>query len=693
MNDVPVDLGDDEQRPAAWPVALVLPALSAACVLGIGLLELRSWGEPALWSFGEGIEVGHGIGTGLVGLVLAVLSTVVLRHPGHQVIGWTLGGVGLFWALDGLSEAYVRLGVVTDHALPAMSSAVWFLTRFTALLPATIVVLPLLFPGGRFLPGRWGLASWTCMVVMVLSALAVTVAPYAEATHDLPPGVDPDLTTVWALEPVADQVNAVLQAATVIGVLVPVGVVVSRYRNSRGTERDQMRWLLWGALVAASIVALALVIDLGALTGLVFFVCIAVVPVAMTVAVVNPSVVSIEDLLGRTLLLAALASVLVVVDFVVVAALSAALDDSMDQSSVVLLVLLTTVLLYGPLRQRLSRWIRRAVLGERATPYDAVAGLASTLESTDDGPAQLAAVARAVADAFGVGFVSVEVDRSGGERLVATYGDRPAETRSLPITYRDTGVGRLVLPARGLRSRLTRRDEELLGDLVRQAATAARTSRLAEELQDSRERLVSAREEERRRIRRDLHDGLGPALSGVVFQLESARLQVDRDPAGAKEQIGSTSRHVQDVVADVRRLVHDLRPPALDDLGLVGALRQLGDRLDPPARVVAGDLGTLPAAVEVAAYRIAGEAMTNVARHAHARTCTVRLDADTGGADRALLVEVVDDGTGVPPDVQAGVGLVGLRERAAELGGRSEVTCPPTGGTVVRAWLPLRSAR
>ena len=95
----------------------------------------------------------------------------------------------------------------------------------------------------------------------------------------------------------------------------------------------------------------------------------------------------------------------------------------------------------------------------------------------------------------------------------------------------------------------------------------------------------------------------------------------------------------------------------------------------------------------MAAYRIAAEAMTNVARHAHARTCTVRLDTDTGGADHALLVEVVDDGTGVPPDVQAGVGLVGLRERAAELGGRSEVTCPPAGGTVVRAWLPLRSAR
>jgi signal transduction histidine kinase len=382
-----------------------------------------------------------------------------------------------------------------------------------------------------------------------------------------------------------------------------------------------------------------------------------------------------------------LAAVLIAVDLAVVTALTRTLGDSLAQRQVVLVVLLLTILLYGPLRQRLSRWVRRRVLGDRADPYDVVAGLASTLETTEEGPEQLAAVAGAVAAAFGVGYVGVEVD-GGGDRVAATYGVPPDRTRALPITYRGADVGRLLLPARGLRSRLSRRDEELLGDLVRHAATAARTSRLAEELQESRERLVAAREEERRRIRRDLHDGLGPALSGVVFQLESARLLVDRDPAGAKTQVAATSRHVQDVVADVRRLVHDLRPPALDDLGLVGALRQQAARLQPPATVDPTDVGPLPAAVEVAAYRIAGEALANTARHADATSCAVRLEVGDG----SLLVEVTDDGRGIGADVQAGVGLVSLRERAAELGGRSEITCPPTGGTVVRAWLPLRSA-
>jgi signal transduction histidine kinase len=693
VNDVRVNHPvDDVQRPAAWPVAALFPVLTGACLVAVVALEVHTHDRPAIWSFGEDAATSFGLGTATVGFVIGLLAAVILRSPGHRVIGWAMGGVGLFWALDGLSEGWVNLGLVTEGPVPGMTLATWFLFRFTALLTASIVLLPLLFPEGRFLPGRWGVASWVCMVVTVVVALSYNVVPWDERSSgpvSLPPGVDMDPTTIQAIAPYASALTGTLVAITLIGLVVPLGVVVHRYRRSAGTEREQMRWLLWGAVVATTCVVVTIATGVGALSDLVFFVCVTIVPASMTVAVVNPRIVSIDDLLGRTLVLALLAVVLVAVDFLVVAGLSAALDDSMEQSQVVLVVLLTTILLYGPLRQRLSHGVRRRVFGDRANPYDAVAGLASTLETTDEGPEQLAAVARAVADAFGVGFVSVEVDRSGGERLVATYGEPAAETRTLPISYRDTEVGRLVLPARGLRSRLSRRDEELLGDLVRQAATAARTSRLAAELQDSRERLVTAREEERRRIRRDLHDGLGPALSGVVFQLESARLLVDKDPAAAKAQLGSTSGHVQEVVADVRRLVHDLRPPALDDRGLVGALRQQAERLDPPATVEAGELGALPAAVEVAAYRIAGEAMTNVARHAGATSCTVRLDV----VDSALLVEVADDGRGVPPGVQAGVGLVGLRERAAELGGRSEITCPPTGGTVVRAWLPLRSAR
>jgi signal transduction histidine kinase len=289
--------------------------------------------------------------------------------------------------------------------------------------------------------------------------------------------------------------------------------------------------------------------------------------------------------------------------------------------------------------------------------------------------------------------VSVEVDRGGGERVVAVVGEPPERVRSLPITFQGQQVGRLVLPARGVRAPLGRTDERLLGDLVRQAASAARTTQLAAELQENRERLVTAREEELRRIRRDLHDGLGPTLGGAVFRLETARLLATSDPAGARDQLTAATTELQDVVADVRRLVHDLRPPALDDLGLVGALRQLAGRDDGLGVSVEADglpasgASGLPAAVEVAAYRIAGEALTNVRRHAAATRCRVRLAVE----DDALVVEVADDGVGVDPARQAGVGLLALRERAGELGGTSEVSCPSGGGTVVRARLPLHT--
>jgi signal transduction histidine kinase len=480
-------------------------------------------------------------------------------------------------------------------------------------------------------------------------------------------------------------------AATVVGLLFAMVTVVVRFRRSTGLDRDRMRWLLWSVLAMAALMAVSVVADLGAMRDTSIFLIMALPAVAMTIAIVDPELVSVDDLLVRTITYGALSLAVVAVDLAGLAVLATALGDRLDQRQVVLTALLLSALVYGPLRVRFARWVQRLLLGARADRYDVVAGLASVLETTDDGAEQLGVVARAVADAFGVRFVGVEVERGGGERLIASYGERPDETRRLPIAYRGEPVGHLVLPARGLRSRLSVRDERLLGDLVRQAATAARTSRLAEELQASRGRLVVAREEERRRIRRDLHDGLGPALGGAVFQLESARLLVDRDPDRARTQITSVRGQLQEIVADVRRLVHDLRPPALDDRGLVGALSQHAERISaagPATTVEAADLGTLPAAVEVAAYRIVGEALTNVVRHADAERCTVRLRV----TDDALVVEVRDDGRGITEHVEAGVGLLSLRERAAELGGQTEVSCPPEGGTLVRAVLPLAGA-
>jgi signal transduction histidine kinase len=245
-------------------------------------------------------------------------------------------------------------------------------------------------------------------------------------------------------------------------------------------------------------------------------------------------------------------------------------------------------------------------------------------------------------------------------------------------------------------SELSERDQRLLGDVVRQAAAAARASELSASLQASREQIVTAREEERRRLRRDLHDSLGPSLGAVSLRIDTARNLASRNPAEADRLLEQATTDVAGVLADVRRLVHDLRPPALDELGLVRAIDQLTRRLEGPDRTIdvvddGLDGAELPAAVEVAAFRIASEAVNNVVRHSGARRCTVRLSftqAVTWGTGRALVVEVRDDGRGIPEDVAAGVGMLSLRERAAELGGTVSVECPPGGGTTVRAVLP-----
>ena len=651
-----------------------------------------------------GLNLAPGWDSGLNGLALLLLGLVVLRSLPGQATGRVLAASGFFWLLVGLADAYDGWALLTTPPAAGAGLALWFSGRFGSFLLVGVPLLLLVYPTGRAPAGRWGVVGRVGVVLVAAWATAVTLLPGTLNGEQGPPGVlDYDAATLPVDPAVGSVVGGVLGMGALAGALATVGVVWHRHRVSRGLERRRIRWLLWAATadVGLAVVATVLQAD-GVLAQAMFSVGVLLPAVAVTIGLVHPEVVGVDELLSTTLVHGLTATAVVLVDLAALATLTAMVGERLDQRAVVLLVLVVAALLYWPLRNALVGRVRRLVLGTRDDPYDVVAGLASRLESAGDVRDQLDAVARAVAGAFGVRHVRVEVDQPGGERLTASYGpvtdgDRGTQRpdrgeRVLPITFRDEEVGRIVLPRDGLRMRLSRRDEALLSDLVRQAALAARAARLAAELQESRERLVLAREEERRRIRRDLHDGLGPALSGVVFRIESARVLLPEDTAAADRALEVARDQVRDVVGDVRRLVHDLRPPALDDLGLLGALRQQADVLTAPGFGVHVDadhatVADLPAAVEVAAYRVVGEAVTNAARHAAASRCDVRLVAEPG----VLRVEVVDDGVGVDPAATAGVGLVSLRERVAELGGRSEVVCPPSGGTTVRAWLPLRS--
>jgi signal transduction histidine kinase len=291
-------------------------------------------------------------------------------------------------------------------------------------------------------------------------------------------------------------------------------------------------------------------------------------------------------------------------------------------------------------------------------------------------------------------YVAILLAEKGQFRSAAAYGSPKGEPETIPLAYQREEIGRLVLSPRAPGEEFSDADRALLEDLARQAEVAVHAVKLTADLQRSRERLVATREEERRRLRRDLHDGLGAQLAGLNVQTGTLRRLIPSDPGAADEMVLEFREELRGAIADIRRLVYDLRPPALDDLGLVEAMRQLAERYgskDGPLRVLVEppkDLPYLPAAVEVSVYRIAQEALTNVVRHAKAQSCVVRLVVN----DHVVL-EIVDDGVGISVGRSAGVGLSSMHERAEELGGSCVVDSTPDGGTRVIARLPLEKGR
>jgi signal transduction histidine kinase len=265
--------------------------------------------------------------------------------------------------------------------------------------------------------------------------------------------------------------------------------------------------------------------------------------------------------------------------------------------------------------------------------------------------------------------------------------------QAIPLVYKNETIGHLVVSQRGPQEPFSRHEEELLAAIAALTATTVRAVQLSDELRQSRQRIVTAREEERRRIRRDLHDGLGPQLASQTLGLEAVAQLMPTNPEKAHALLQSLQTQAHEAILDVRRLVYDLRPPALDDLGLVGALQQSASRYETGALRFSFDvfapLPALPAAVETAIFRIAQEAMTNVVRHAQATMCSVRLYC----ADGYMMIEVRDNGCGISEKSASGVGLQAMHERAAELNGHHLIEALPEGGTLVQAKLPLEIDR
>lgn len=670
-------------KPSRLP-AVVVAVLALAMVGACLVLDLVN--EPADRTRAM---MGWGTISACVGAIAVATQVPVLwRHPRH-LVAWVVTVTGLLWAFDGLCESWSAYGMAQDPYAPLTGFAVWVVAQLGAFLLVGLPLVLVLYPTGRLMPGRWRAVSIAVVAMACAMPVLLLFAPVSALTAD---GFEMPMDTGMPELPIDGDLFVSLLTAgrllTLLSLPLAVAVVFARQRRATGRERTQLRWLVWAAVMCLVMSGIALWLHNGWIVTIALMLALGVTGASIAIGILDPEVRDVDALMGGTIVWATVAGTVIVLDLVLVAVLDRLLGEQLDQRDTTLILLLVAVTIYAPVRARITALVHRLLVGRRGDRYTVVTELAAQLEESGDVDSQLPALATAVATAFKIEYVRVEVFGHGGGTVTATYGERPRDTREVPIRYGEEEVGRLDLPARGVRSMLSTRDQALLVDIVRQAAIAVRSARLAGDLQQSREQLVLAREEDRRRIRRDLHDGLGPVLGGVAMRLDAAGNALDRDPETTRRLVAQSRQDVTDALADVRRLVQGLRPPALDDLGLLAALDQQAERLsstDLAVSVAAEDLPALSAAVEVAAYRIASEALANTARHAGAGTATVRLV----GSPHDLLVEVTDDGAGIGPEVEAGVGLRSIRERAEELGGRTEITCPLTGGTRVRAWLPM----
>jgi signal transduction histidine kinase len=473
-------------------------------------------------------------------------------------------------------------------------------------------------------------------------------------------------------------------------------VQVVRYRRMyTHAERQQTKWLLYGfsvPIVLFAVISLRSTVNAGAplhpiAENTLVIVLYLPIGLAVGVALLRYRLWDVDVVINRTLVYGTLTAILVAIYALIVTALGRLLQVE-GSFAVSLIGAGVLAVLFQPLRDALQRGINRLLFGRRSEPLAVMTALSRNLDAILTPEAALSHLVEETARALKLPYVALE--RAGHAEPIV-FGASRLEPVRFPLIVQGQPIGALLAAPRSPSEGLNSADRLILEQVARQAGQVVQLSRLTDDLQRSRQEILSTREEERRRLRRDLHDGLGPALATLTLQAEAAREWLTLKPETSATLLDEIIAGTQQTLADIRRIVYDLRPPALDDLGLVSAIREQAARYTSDDLVITVDapesLPALPAAVEVAAYRIVQEALTNVKRHAQARTCQVQL-AVNGHMD----IAIVDDGVGLSSSYRSGVGLHSIHERAAELGGSCAIASQPGEGTQIRVSLPRELA-
>ncbi|MGB7342443.1 MAG: sensor histidine kinase, partial [Phototrophicaceae bacterium] len=461
-----------------------------------------------------------------------------------------------------------------------------------------------------------------------------------------------------------------------------------RYRYYYTTEqRQQTKWLILGAGISLVVTicaswfldpAIAKLLE-GTITAFGFYLPIAL---SVAIAILRYRLWDIDIIINRTLVYGVLTALLVMIYALIVSGLGLLVQD--NGNFIISLVGAGVIaVIFQPLRSSIQRIINRWIFGQRDEPLAVMIELSKSLEMILSPEEALKYLAEMTSKTLKIPYIAIESEAF----LKISIGKKVTTLERFPLIYQAQPIGVMLVSPRSSGEKLAAADILLLENIAHQVSNIVHASRLSLDLQESRQQILITREEERRRLRRDLHDGLGPALATLTLQAEAAREWLAINPEKSETLLQEIITGSQSTLSEIRRIVYDLRPPALDDLGLVSAIREQANQFTRNDLLITVDapdlLPPLSAAAEVATYRIVQEALTNVTRHSQAHNCHVFLCLN-GTMD----IEITDDGIGIPLSRRAGVGLNSIHERAAELGGSCVITSQQGIGTQVMVSLP-----
>jgi signal transduction histidine kinase len=694
-----------EQRIARWVSAGALAVIATALVADI-VLQVTGGGftdrsiSDALF-FLPIVVLGTGLYAGIG-------RAIVIRQPSNT-IGWLLLAIPVVAALTLANGSYATWTLVKHPgSLPFGVFSAW-LDRW-AIVPALAMFIPifLLYPDGG-LPSR----RWRWVLVATIAAPLVTIVAFALTPGRLT-GAFAELASnsVVIQNPIGIATSShIVEKLTGVGgfaiFLTAIGAgaaIAVRYRRVESEVRQQIRWLLF---VAATFFVLLLV---GMISGdrsevlgntvfaLMFLTLVVGIPVACGIAILKYRLYDLDVVVRKTVVFGLLAIFVAVVYAVVVGGIGA-LVGSTSNSLLSFVAATVLAIAFQPARDRARRFADRLVYGKRATPYEVLAEFSDRMSetyATEDVLPRMAEILRA-----GTGAEVARVWLRVGEELRPAASTGSQEIAAFPMV-RDAlreipGEHAVEVRHRGellgaLSVRMPASDpmnpqkDKLVRDLASQAGLVLRNVKLIEDLRASRQRLVAAQDEERRRIERNIHDGAQQQLVALSVKLRLADQLVERDASKARETLAQLQSEVTDALENLRDLARGIYPPLLADRGLAAALEAQARKSSVPVRVEPDGVGRYAPEIEATVYFCTLEALQNVAKYAHASTATVRLRAEDG----TLRFEVTDDGRGFDPaSTGYGTGLQGMADRVDAVGGSLRVESRTGGGTTVTGILPI----